>query len=190
MPSSDGTYDFYEHVSVGLRAMILMLEDFGCWREHVHDVSTSNVIKTMSSYRDGNVALLHRYWYKAGLASFRCLNGCTTKLDEMIDRHQFVMMSQESMPQSAEKFFFDGGVSFYLQCKLQFLWVFLLEPSESGLELRLYKISGHIEDTDFTPNPHPEKRGLGYLTLDGASSFLFCSVCLLRLWLWCVCMSS
>ena len=59
-------------------------------------------------------------------------------------------------------------MSFWVQCKLQFIWVFSYENGE----LQLYKISGHIDNETlvFTPNPRPECRRITYNTLDGPST--------------------
>jgi len=62
-----------------------------------------------------------------------------------------------------------GVTSFFVQVKLQFLWAFVRHPGDGGmLDMDLYKLSGHIEGTTFTPNPYRERRSIGYGTLDGA----------------------
>ena len=95
MPTNDGTYDFYLHVEVGLAGMQGMLQSLGCWTI-VQDVSTSNVLK-LASCKEKNLALLAKYWSKVGLASFRCMDGCATKIEELLNKYNFYMMF-EALP--------------------------------------------------------------------------------------------
>ena len=173
MPVSTSDWDHYAHVAVGLRGMQNMLQELGVWHKHVHDVSTSQVLKPASA-RDANMALLMKYWSKAGLANFRCTDGCTTKIATLMDTHPFIMMGEEAIPATDDKFFMEVAeqhVSYFLQCKLQYLWVFIRFMGEHGVELQMLKVSGHIDGTVFTPNPNAEKRMIGYSTLDGASPY-------------------
>lgn len=78
------------------------------------------------------------------------------------------------MPASPDKFFMDvnkavGAASYFVQVKLQYLWVFVRTPGEGNMgDMALYKVSGHIDGTAFQPNPYTERRSVGYGTLDGA----------------------
>jgi len=173
MPATIGDWDHYLHVSIGLQGMQNMLQEMGVWHKHVHDVSTSKVLKQASA-RDANMALLMKYWSKAGLANFRCTDECATKISTLVDTHPFFMMGEDAIPATDDKFFMevvDQPIGYFLQCKLQYLWVFMRFMGESGVELQMLKVSGHIDGTAFTPNPWAEKRSIGYSTLDGASPY-------------------
>lgn len=102
MPACDGTYDHYHNVVVGLQGIQSMLEAMGCWSV-VQDVSTSNVLKP-AGHKEQNLALMAKFWSKVGLANFRCMDHCTTKVAELLEKYPFYMMHEEPPPLTLDAF--------------------------------------------------------------------------------------
>jgi hypothetical protein len=160
-------YDYYVHVGIALDGIRMMLQDFRCWRSEVLDVRNSGAVGQQTTFREANTALLHGMFYRAGLSNFRCIDGCSPLylLPALLDRRQFVSMSEEGLPPGENKFFYGSEpVSYFLQAKLQYIWAMGKDPTG---EFCLWKVSGTIEGREFTPNPRPERRRVTYNTLDG-----------------------
>jgi hypothetical protein len=96
----------------------------------VYDVSASAVIKKQDGFTARNEALIVKCWAKVGLHMFRCIDGCTTTVQELLAKREFVQMYGEGMPAGDEKFFFDEKPSVLVQCKLQYLCVFRRDQGE------------------------------------------------------------